>query len=584
MRNTRAGRGSILNTLLASLISCCMLTVLAVLLFSYLRTGEWFTERQGRKLIQYLDQADALFTTYIDAYDTVIRELSDDSTIRDALQEGKLPASAALHDVITSHREEWAVDPLVHIVSPDGTGAVSSGFGTDKYRAGRYAPIRYLLEQRESSLYFANRFVDAEGESVVMTAADAIREGEEILGYVFLDVRQSELTELFSGEPNIRVGGLPGTSDYIIFTDYNYLIYNETNFRDITYTPNGTMLRGVLTNAFRDEKTDCFREVMNGMEYYLIGRATCGERFRIVCAVPVGILRSADPAVIGMVAVMGAVLILVCILFAFIVHNSIIGPMRGIVDTMHRYGNGENDVRCTIRVNNEIADVRDQLNQMIEETNTAIRNNNEMQEKLLLSEDNFLKAQIKPHFLNNVLESIRWLIDVGDVEEAEEALRTLGSMMTERMNYYSSEKEKLSDSLNFTQKYISIQQLCYGDKIKVSYDVDEWMLDAMVPTFLLQPVVENAIVHGLQPKTGEGHLSIVIREDGGCLHILVSDDGVGIPKERMSRLLDPGDEEHGIGLYNIHRRLQLSYGDAWGLVLRSEEGNGTDIEIRIPLR
>ena len=128
MRNVRrAGRGSILNTLLVSLISCCVLTVLAVLLFSYLRTGEWFTERQGRKLEQYLGKADTMFTAYIDSYETVIRDLSNAGPLRAALREGSLPTSATLQAEIVAHKEDWSVDPLIHIVSPDGAQAEEPG-------------------------------------------------------------------------------------------------------------------------------------------------------------------------------------------------------------------------------------------------------------------------------------------------------------------------------------------------------------------------------------------------------------------------------------------------------------------------
>ena len=293
------------------------------------------------------------------------------------------------------------------------------------------------------------------------------------------------------------------------------------------------------------------------------------------------LLRKANYQTAALAALIAAAVLVVCVWFAMKINQSIIGPIKNIQHTMDRIGKGDMTARCDFRSNNELELIRDELNRMIEEIDAAFRRNEEKQRQLLLAEDNVLKAQIKPHFINNVLESIHWMIKLGESNAACDALRNLGKMMTERMSYYNSSKESFREGLEFAKKYIGIQKLCYPDKLHVRYAIDEAVTSVMVPTFLLQPIVENAIIHGLQPKLGAGTLtSCAARMDGG-VSIKVEDDGVGIAADVLESLLQPGNGS-GIGLYNVHRRLQLSYGDAYGLRIESEPEKGTRVSIRIP--
>ena len=124
--------------------------------------------------------------------------------------------------------------------------------------------------------------------------------------------------------------------------------------------------------------------------------------------------------------------------------------------------------------------------------------------------------------------------------------------------------------------------LCYPEKLDIELDFSEESLQYTVPTFLLQPIVENAVIHGLQPKVGSGTLCIRSRVESDGLHIMVRDDGVGMDKDLQCKLLRPREKGHGIGLYNVHRRLQLCYGEDCGLQIESEPDHGTCVRIRIP--
>lgn len=573
---------NLFKRLLTALLVCCVLSVLVVISLFLLRSRASFALYEGKRVERSAEKAGEIFSGFLREYDLCAEEMAESPEIQNILKDGFPAKSTALYPVIVDFRKKWEISPSIHIVSPDLIQAVSTGTGQNRYSYSNYSEMKYLMDESSDTFYHANRFVNNDRELVVMTVAKRILSPEgKLLGYVYLDMKESEIERLFMKDPNVRVDEISSTTSIMVFSKFNYCLYDESPFTDVRQTIGSAFFKVDFAEKIKNQKgPEIFTHA--DTDYVISSRAADDKNFYVVSAVPTSILMHASALFLGLSISMLLVIAAACVAIAFMLNKSIIGPLNGIVSTMTRYGAGDMDARCNVKAENEMLIVRDQLNTMIESINDGIRKNNEMQQKLLLSEDNFLKAQIKPHFLNNVLESIRWMIEMGEVKEAEDALSTLGKMMTERMNYFSSKQEKLSDCLEFTKRYISIQELCYHDKLLIEYDVDESLLDVNVPTFLLQPLVENAIVHGIQPKIGKGLLRIHIYKDD-FVRIAVSDDGVGMEKEFAENLLSEGTVSHGIALYNIHRRIQLAYGDEYGLTIMSEPGSGTVITAALPL-
>lgn len=573
---------NLFKRLLTALLVCCVLSVLMVISLFLLRSGASFALYEGKRVERSAEKAGEIFSGFLREYELCAEEVAESSEIQNILKDGFPAKSTALYSMIADFRKQWEISPSIHIVSPDLAHAVSTGSGQLRYSYSNYSAIQYLMNDSSGILYHANRFINNDGELVVMTVAKTIYSPEgKLLGYIYFDMKESEIEGLFLNEPEVRVDEISSATSIMVISKFNYCLYDESSFTDVRQTLGSAFLKVSFAETVKNH-TGPQLLTHADTDYVISSKITDDGSFYAVCVVPTSILMHSSTLFLMLSISMLLVIAAACVVIAFMLNRSIIGPLNGIVSTMTRYGAGDMDARCNVKAENEMLTVRDQLNTMIESINEGIRKNNEMQQKLLLSEDNFLKAQIKPHFLNNVLESIRWMIEMGDVKEAEDALSTLGKMMTERMNYFSSKQEKLSDCLEFTKRYISIQELCYHDKLMIEYDIDKDLLDVNVPTFLLQPLVENAIVHGIQPKIGRGLLRIrVYKDDFVC--IAVSDDGVGMEREFAENLLSEGTVSHGIALYNIHRRIQLSYGDEYGLTIMSEPGNGTVITAKLPL-
>ncbi|MGI6555036.1 MAG: histidine kinase [Bacillota bacterium] len=193
-----------------------------------------------------------------------------------------------------------------------------------------------------------------------------------------------------------------------------------------------------------------------------------------------------------------------------------------------------------------------------------------------------LNAQINPHFLFNTLNTII-MYSRRDPDKTRQLLIHLAEFFRKtlkRPGHYIP----LSEELDCVRTYFALEQARFGDKIRLQEDIDSGLLDYLIPVFSLQPLVENAIKHGITAKNGSGNVTIKAKLKDNKLHFSVIDDGVGIPPEKLENVLQPGyGSGTGVGLSNVHLRLQNLYGDNCGLKIVSKVGQGTAVHFQIPI-
>ena len=186
-----------------------------------------------------------------------------------------------------------------------------------------------------------------------------------------------------------------------------------------------------------------------------------------------------------------------------------------------------------------------------------------------------LTSQINPHFLFNTLNSVSSLIRT-DPNQARIMVVRLSKVLRRLLRKHEN-FSPLRDELSFIEDYLSIEVVRFGDKLRFEKDVDTDTLDMIVPSMLLQPLVENSIKHGLSSKVEGGTIRIRTRRSESKLHLLVEDDGVGIPEARLASLLD-----QGIGVSNVNERLKVLFGNEYRMWIDSQPGQGTSIQIEMP--
>jgi two-component system, LytTR family, sensor kinase len=199
----------------------------------------------------------------------------------------------------------------------------------------------------------------------------------------------------------------------------------------------------------------------------------------------------------------------------------------------------------------------------------------QLETKLARAQLEALKIQLQPHFLFNTLNTISALLH-RDAEAADRVLSRLGDLLRLSLQHSGRQEVMLRQELEFLERYLEIQQTRFQDRLTVRFDADPEVLDALVPTLVLQPLVENAVRHAIEPRAGPGHLSIRARRHDGRLSLEVADDGPGLVPATLSG--------SGIGLANTRARLEQLYGKAHCFSLTNAPTGGLVVTLEIPYR
>lgn len=199
----------------------------------------------------------------------------------------------------------------------------------------------------------------------------------------------------------------------------------------------------------------------------------------------------------------------------------------------------------------------------------------ELEQRLTAARLQALQMQLNPHFLFNTLNAVASLMH-SDVEAADRVLIRLSELLRRALDTRDRQEVPLREELEFLDRYLEIEQTRFGERLRVEREIDSGLLEQPVPNLVLQPLVENAIKHGIEPKRRPGVIWLGVRREGPHLVLTVRDNGVGLHPERPSR------RGHGIGLGNTRRRLEQLYGVRQELIIRDAEGGGTEVLLRLP--
>lgn len=290
-----------------------------------------------------------------------------------------------------------------------------------------------------------------------------------------------------------------------------------------------------------------------------------------------------------------SILGILCVLFfTFYFSNSMIRPIEKLSEQMLHPSDSSTHVNedYTCR-KDEIGTLYRQYDMMLEQLNASIKK--DYQDKLIVLDAQMksLEARINSHFLFNTLEAINSMAEIEDNEEIATMSLALGNMFRYAIKT-ESELVTLEQELQHVSDYVAIQSIRFDNRFRLSVTISKELLSQKVLKLILQPLVENALCHGLHYCTSGDQISIRAFLTNGTLHILVADNGIGISPKQLSSIRQHLNEEavftelghrnkQSIGLKNIHSRIELYYGKGYGLTINSQQTQGTEIEIKIPV-
>lgn len=274
------------------------------------------------------------------------------------------------------------------------------------------------------------------------------------------------------------------------------------------------------------------------------------------------------------------------VLFSIYLPASIAKPITQLVKVTKRVAQGDLTVRSDIVSKNEVGVLSESLNIMIDKTNELLAQITKEQVRIREAELELLQSQINPHFLYNTLDTIVWLAEGGYQKEVVSMVKSLSAFFRTSISR-GKDVITISEEMVHARSYLEIQRFRYQDILNYDINIPDELGNYLIPKITIQPLIENALYHGIKNKRGGGKIVVSARilEDG--FDILVSDDGIGMTDERLKQVKDgisskAPSEKKIYGLYNVNERIKLKFGKDYGLNIESQEDIGTTSIIHLP--
>lgn len=270
-----------------------------------------------------------------------------------------------------------------------------------------------------------------------------------------------------------------------------------------------------------------------------------------------------------------------------IITNRFVRPIRSLSDAMTEVQQGDYSVSVHLDSKDEIGELTEQFNHMTGRIQEHLDREIAYTKAMNDAEYKALQAQINPHFMYNSLNTLKWIANLQKADNITKMVDALWILL-KRTSSFKGQIIKLENEIEVIQAFTVILQARYNGKFSLVYAMDQTHMEWPVPKYILQPLVENAIFHGIEPKEGQGVITLESRVEGEELIIRVIDDGVGMSEDRMVQILRDENAVKGktglnnIGVKNVHDRLGLLYGKGYGLEIESKIGEGTVFTVRIP--
>ncbi len=284
------------------------------------------------------------------------------------------------------------------------------------------------------------------------------------------------------------------------------------------------------------------------------------------------------------------IILLAGLLMSLLLNRMVNRPVLKIQDTMNRIANGDFSRESSIEWDNEFGDIGKGINRLSESVHTLMHSRLEMEKQKRDYEFQMLQSQINPHFLYNTLMSIKWMATIQNAPGIAEMTTSL-SRLLKNISKGTTQFVPLSEELDLLRDYFTIMKYRYGGTIDLNiHTAVDKLLGCRILRFTLQPIVENAIFHGIEPKGAAGKIEInIFKNDANDLQIDITDDGIGMDEETAKTLLSEKTESKTsffkkIGISNVHHRIQMEFGSPYGLSIRSRAGSFTTVTILLPDR
>lgn len=409
-------------------------------------------------------------------------------------------------------------------------------------------------------------------EVVSMSKAVIDNRTGKCVGVILIDMKLDVIKQVIE---NVK----PGKTGFVYITDSE---------GEIVYSPVNPIVYRIDKQWFSDKNSEIAIKKIKGKDYEIMNTASEYTEWKTIGVFPLDEIQKVITYVKYYSLIIAVITLILAGILAIFFTRSIIRPITKLRMLMKMAEEGNLNVHFNNKYNDEIGELGNSFNTMIKEIKTLINLVQAEEKKKRKAEISTLQAQIKPHFLYNTLDTIQWMAKEKEAEEIAQMVSNLSSLLRTGLNN-GDEIIKLRGEIKHVESYLMIQKVRYENKLNYEINIDENILDYNVIKLILQPLVENAIYHGIKEKRGKGEIIILGTLENDKIHIKVIDNGIGISESKLeminSLLKGNGSATNklGYGIFNVNERIRLNYGNEYGLTYSSVYGQGTAVDLWHPV-
>lgn len=564
-------RSSIFAKLFATYFAVAMIPLLLITLLLYGFSERIFRNNIEEEASTYLLEVSRDMDALYGFYEQAVTLLSRDPLVKKILadQEVSEEEKRDLYEKMYYLFSGRTKNMSLYILGMEGTTLFQSDTVPRHYNTRDYlgwGVLRKASIAPDVTVFHPAGYRERTVEDKVLTVAKAMKE-EELQGFILVDIQRDEISGIVHGQTQGNIW------EVMLLNDIGNVLYSKAQ-RENEAKP--------YMDAQKLSATDYVSSSLTSIEnesFHTSYRRSRMYPYQMVSYSSLKDVKSNSSYLLRTLGYIALLSLVISLLVAYKVSKSVSGAVKDLVYYMKKVEKGDFSERFPVERTDEIGELMQRYNKMAKRLDLLIRNIIESKDRLKKSEMKMLQSQINPHFLYNTLDTVKWMAKMQRTEEVSSLITNLATLLRISMED-AEEFQTVGQSILWLESYLSIQKARYDDDLTYVIHVEEELMDLRIPKLILQPLVENAIVHGVE---GKGTIEVLGYREEDQVIFEVKDDGVGIEEKVAVKLLEEAPDQ-GIGLTNVHRRIELLYGKGYGVKIFTKADAGTTIRIAIPER
>ena len=541
-----------------------MLFVMVVLIgsFYFIKSSEVFHREVEDHTIHEIDTSSKYIEQYVSNLKSTSKSLSQSQAIKDFASQTTAENESAIREWLETLLKSHPDFVSIRLVTKDGR-LITTGMEEEMVTSADMMAQKWYQDALVHSNVPIIQSIKNQNNQIVISISQEVKSNAgENLGVIRLDVDYHEL-EKYVKELSLGDNG------------YAFVIQKDGT---LIYHPDSEAFESVDKQMSVQEISNSPMDSMVSDDFFVHKSPIENSDWILVGVSSFSRFKEDSVKLLGIVSVVGVLSLLICMLGIFTLIRYQLLPVKKLGQVMRRVEEGDTTIRAEQKGAQEFQALAGTFNQMLERIETLMKEEKEQEALTRIYELKALTSQINPHFLYNTLDTIIWMAEFQDHQKVVDITKALSNYFRLSLNA-GEEIVTLRQEIEHVRQYLFIQKERYGDKLEYTIFEPDDIPDIKLPKIVLQPLVENAIYHGIKESERPGKITITVSKRDTFIDICIADNGVGI-KENTTSTKELG----GVGIKNIKERLTLFFGEAFSMEIESETNAYTKVYLHLPLK